>query len=358
MIRNFLILLVLAISAIAQTGRQDADYEKGLRALDARQWDQAIAAFNECARRKVAMADGALYWKAYAEMRSGSPERAFQAISLLRSDFPDSKWVKDAQALEVEMRGQAGAPVSPGAQSDEELKLLAINSLMQSDPDQALPILQKLLASNNSEKVKERALFVLTQNSSPEAKKILAGMARNSSDPALQMKAIRDMGLMGGADSRKDLASIYNSSSDVRLKRAILQSFMQSGSRDFSIECGEDGKESGAAAGCDPAARFERRAGRVVAVVSIFVAGRQEIDFAIDVSGRQFGAPGGGCENRERSRAACRGYQVAGIDGRSRTRRRSGFDLPDGSESEGARCGAELAVSAAERESAGAVGAE
>jgi HEAT repeat protein len=60
-------------------------------------------------------------------------------------------------------------------------------------------------------------------------------MVRNSANPDLQMKAVRYMGLMGNKDSRNELASMYNSSSDVRLKRAILQSFMQSGSRDFLL---------------------------------------------------------------------------------------------------------------------------
>jgi HEAT repeat protein len=99
--------------------------------------------------------------------------------------------VKDAQALAVEVRAQKGEPVSPGTEQDEELKLMAVNSLMQANPDQALPILQKLLASNNSDKVRERALFVLTQNSSPQARKILADMARNTANPDLQLKAIR-----------------------------------------------------------------------------------------------------------------------------------------------------------------------
>jgi len=248
MIRTTFVFFALAVALVAQGGlspwrqgfqtqkaAQDPDYEKGLRALDARQWDQAIAAFNATAENRSALADAALYWKAYAEMRSGRYDRALEAISDLRSDFPSSKWAKDAQALEVEVQGQTGAPVNPASQNDDELKLLALNSLMQSDPAQAVPILQKLLAGNNSEKVKERALFVLMQNSSPDARKILSDLARNSSNPGLQMKAIRYMGMMGGQDSLRELASIYKSSSDSHLKRAILQSYMQSGARDFLL---------------------------------------------------------------------------------------------------------------------------
>ncbi len=66
-------------------------------------------------------------------------------LAALRQQYPSSHWLNDAQALEVEIHARAGAPVSPAAESDESLKLIAINSLMQSDPTQALPILEKLL---------------------------------------------------------------------------------------------------------------------------------------------------------------------------------------------------------------------
>ena len=249
MICNCIVFVALAASSCAQVrlapaietfqtpvgAEQDSDYEKGLRELDARQWDEAIDSFDEAANHKKGSVDAALYWKAYAQNRAGRHDEALATIASLRQTYPSSRWLKDAQALEVEIRGQAGAPVSPNMESDEDLKLMAVNSLMQTDPKQALPILQKLLAGNNSEKVKEQALFVLTQNSTPEARKLLSDMARNSANPELQMKAIRYMGLIGSRDARNDLSAIYNSSSDVRMKRAILQSFMQSGSRDFLL---------------------------------------------------------------------------------------------------------------------------
>ncbi len=252
MICKSFLLLAVALSAMAQnwpgivvenfqagqtsqSGHADSDYEKGMRALDARQWDQAIAFFEESRRRKSGNADAAMYWKAYAESRAGRYDRAMELISDLRADYPSSRWINDAQALEVEMRGQSGAPVSPSTESNDDVKLIALNSLMQSDPDRAVPIVQKVLNGNSSEKVKDRAMFVLTQSSSPEARRILVDIAKNSSNPDLQKKAIRYIGMMGGPDARNELASVYNSTSDVRLKSEILRSFMQSGSRDLLL---------------------------------------------------------------------------------------------------------------------------
>ncbi|HEX4228197.1 MAG TPA: HEAT repeat domain-containing protein [Bryobacteraceae bacterium] len=225
-----------------EAGKGDSDYQQGLSALDARNWEQAIGFFNESASHKGGNADAALYWLAYAQNRAGERGEALATIKQLRQAYASSRWMNDARALEVEIRAQNGTPVSPSAEPDEDLKLLALNSLMASDPDKALPILRKLLTSNNSGKIKDRALFVLVQNPSPEARKIVSDMARNTSNPDLQLKAIRYMGMMGGEDSRKDLASIYTASSDERVKTAILKSFMISGSRGLLLSVAKSEK--------------------------------------------------------------------------------------------------------------------
>src|SRR2546429_6637769 len=118
MIRNSILLIALAVSAVAQdsspsqvlsflqaipSGRSDSDYESGLRALDARQWAQAIVSFDASVARKGSVADGALYWKAYAQNRAGRPDEALATIAALRHSYPSSRWIKDAKALEVEV---------------------------------------------------------------------------------------------------------------------------------------------------------------------------------------------------------------------------------------------------------------
>jgi HEAT repeat protein len=147
----------------------------------------------------------------------------------LQKNFANSRWVNDAKALELEVRQGAGHPVSPDAEPDEDLKLMAINGLMHTDPERAIPLLEKVLKGNYAPKYKERALFVLLQTGSPRSRQIAAEIARSNSDPGLQMKAIESLGLFGGAESRQTLSEIYASSNDVRVKRQILQSFMVSG---------------------------------------------------------------------------------------------------------------------------------
>src|SRR5581483_11080711 len=102
-----------------QANRDDPDYQSGLRALDARQWDQAISSFDAAASHKGTQVDAALYWKAYAQNRAGHREGSLSTIAELRKEYPSSRWISDARALEVEVRAQTGAPVSPASESDE-----------------------------------------------------------------------------------------------------------------------------------------------------------------------------------------------------------------------------------------------
>src|SRR5690349_7842039 len=62
----------------------DSHYDKGTRALDAGRWDDARQIFDEIASAKGTRADGALYWKAYAEKRLGRTSDALATLASLR----------------------------------------------------------------------------------------------------------------------------------------------------------------------------------------------------------------------------------------------------------------------------------
>jgi HEAT repeat protein len=212
-------------------------YDDGREALDDDRYDKAESRFEELAAMNGPQTDAALYWKAYAQNKRGKRDAALGSIADLNKRFPQSRWAKDAKALEVELRQSSGQPVHPEKQADDDLRLLAIQGLMNSDPERALPLLEKVLQGSASPKEKDRALFVIAQSGSPKAQDILLRVARGQSNPELQRKAIQSVGLYGGNESRKALADIYRSAQDASVKRAILQSYMLSGSREllFSV---------------------------------------------------------------------------------------------------------------------------
>jgi tetratricopeptide (TPR) repeat protein len=227
---------------VAAQERAKQAYERGVKALDERQWEKAIQFFEEVPKA-ASRADGALYWKAYAAEKLARHAEALAALAELPKAFPASRWINDAKALEIEVRQASGQPVAPESAADEELKLLAINSLLTSDPERALPLLEKVLQSSNPPKLKERALFVLSQSGSPRAREILASIARGKSNPDLQMKAIQQLGLFGGKDSRQVLADIYASSTDLEAKKHILSALSLGGEGEKLVELARTEKD-------------------------------------------------------------------------------------------------------------------
>jgi hypothetical protein len=230
----------LASSRIAA---EDQLYASARRLIDDGRFKEALVRLDEMlaqlqtnakatAKNK---ADAAFYWKAYALAKQGEAADAMAAIADMERKFPASDWVKDAKALELELRQATGQSVSPESQPDEELKLLALRGLMQNDPERALPMVAQILSGSSSVRVKENALFLLSQSRSPEARKTIGDIASGTSNPELQLRAIRYLGVMGNADSRRLLSEIYSRTSDAGVKHAVLRSLMVGGAADELI---------------------------------------------------------------------------------------------------------------------------
>ena len=223
---------------IFRFGNVDSLYERGRRELDQRNWDQAVTDFTEVAGRGGSRADGALYWKAYALNKLGRRDEALAAIAELRKNFASSHWLDDANALEVEVKQSAGGTVAPDSTSDDEIKLLALNGLMQSDPDRAYPYLEKMLKSATSPRLKEQTLYVLAQSSSPKAQQALLQIAKGGGNPDLQLTAIRYLSAANRRQGTNNtvLFEIYNSSNDPAVKREALNALSASRDKDHLAE--------------------------------------------------------------------------------------------------------------------------
>jgi UPF0716 family protein affecting phage T7 exclusion len=214
-------------------------YDDGREALDEDDFNKAESKFGELAALNGAQTDAALYWKAYAQNRLGKRDTALATIADLKHRFPQSRWLRDAGALEIDVRQRAGQPAHPESQSDDDLKMLAIQGLMNSDPERAMPLLEKVLNGSGTPREKSKALFVIAQSGSPQAQTILVRVAKGQSNPDLQRKAIEYLGIFGGGvrggveggHRGSVLAEIYAESNDESVKRTILRSYMVSGDK-------------------------------------------------------------------------------------------------------------------------------
>ena len=200
-------------SADDERSERETDlYEQGTDAIDEEQWEEAIRAFSKVAELKGSRADGAVYWSAYALKKLGRRAEALKTLDAFKKAYASSKWLDDANALELELRQASGERVSPDRVDDEDLKMIAINSLMHSDPEKAYPLLEKIVRGKSDKKIRERALFILSQSSSPRAQALLGEIARGNANPDMQREAVRYLGMSGNPKSRAD------SVRDVRLR--------------------------------------------------------------------------------------------------------------------------------------------
>jgi HEAT repeat protein len=210
----------------------DNVYDQARSMIERNQYDRAIDAFNRVISGNGSQMPGAMYWKAYSLARVDRRPDALTTLAELRKQFPKSAWINDAQALELEVKQASGQSVSADTQNDDELKLLALRGLMQSDPEAALPVIEKLLSGPSSVRIKDRALYTVSQSRSTRGRALLVGVAKGNGNPDLQLKAIRYIGQMGGPESSQALDDAYRATSEERVKREIIRSLGSANARD------------------------------------------------------------------------------------------------------------------------------
>jgi hypothetical protein len=228
----------------------DDAYTTGAHAMDEHRWQDAVSAFDKVISEKGKRVDAALYWKAYSLNKLGKTPLAIATCDQLHSQFADSSWNKDCNAISVDVQVDPKVmaadqtrlridrvhpyvkigPVRPdvGGEgevtrgSDEDLKILALNSLLNRDPATALPLLRGILSGTQSLRVKKHALFVLAQSKSPEAEGILHDAALGKLDPQLQGQAIQAMAVFQGKRANDTLAEVYRTTTDPKIKKSII----------------------------------------------------------------------------------------------------------------------------------------
>jgi hypothetical protein len=234
-----------AVAPIATVSDDDSAYTAGTQAMNAHNWPGAVTAFDKVINAKGKRVDAALYWKAYSLNKLNKLQLASATCDQLRSQYLDSPWNRDCAALTPniqidtaeltrsaeEMARNAAAMSSfhfdsndapPARGSDDDLKMLALNSLLNQDPARAVPLLRGVLTGNQPASVKKHALFVLAQSKSPEAESILHDAVTGKMDPQLQREAIQSMAVFQGKRADATLIDVYKTTSDPQIKRSVI----------------------------------------------------------------------------------------------------------------------------------------
>ncbi len=260
--------LTLHARAIETTGADDdGAYAMGTKAMNEHRWTDAIASFDHVVDAKTKKADAALYWKAYSLNKLGKGPLAMATCYQLRSQYASSPWNKDCSALGIELRTDVRVqvppmppmpPIPPMGQfsydfddagsgsprgSNGDLKILALNSLLNRDPAQAIPLLRGVLSGDQPAGIKKHAIFVLAQSKSPEAQSILRDVVLGKMGIELQREAIQMTAVFQGKRANDSLAEVYRTTSDPQVKRSIISAFFISQDAPRMVELARNEKD-------------------------------------------------------------------------------------------------------------------
>jgi hypothetical protein len=169
-------LPVFAAGLIADQGEPDqALYSRGRALVFEESWQEARKVFQSLAKRhpRSTYLDDALYWTAFSLFEEGDAEGAYSTLKSMVESYPGSPWVVDARTLMVRSAEAvltadpdgSGGRASAGdnsvdyrrfldqstRDSNAQVSLLAIDSLLTHEPGKAPDLLQRMDSSRGSE---------------------------------------------------------------------------------------------------------------------------------------------------------------------------------------------------------------
>lgn len=209
-------------------------FRQGRSAIEREDWEDAAAKFDGyiAGYPKGRDVDAALYWLAYALKKQRKFQAADERLERLLGEFPRSTWADDARAMQAEIAPQTGKKVELEGIADDELKMVALQSLFQSDPQRAAVYVREILKTDSraSRELKETAVNLLGQRQDADSFALLSDIARSQPDPELRASAIHRLGQFRGEAALDELLKIYDAERDTDVKSRVLHSLSQNNS--------------------------------------------------------------------------------------------------------------------------------
>jgi HEAT repeat protein len=196
-------------------------YFEGRNFVSDSEWDKAAAKFNEVITKYSTskMMDSALYWYAYSLKSESRYGDAYAALQRLISQYPNSRYKDDADALLVEVAGPAGQPVPPEIRQkqEEQLKLIALQSIFESKPEQGVQLAREYFkpGSTTRPEFRQKVVVLLAQVDNSAATEVLVDAARNDGDPKVRKQALVMLGQR--LDDKQNGDKIFNMLTEIAM---------------------------------------------------------------------------------------------------------------------------------------------
>lgn len=242
----------------AQGDVADSVYRAARQALNDNQYQRAAELFKSIRDRypRSTYVPNTYYWQAFAQYRDGSSDQlraAREALKAQKDKYPRASTRRDAEALLRRVQGalarlgdaeaaaaavsdadqvapavpvQPAQPAQPAVpptprgsrrgsndrcdDDDDDIRIAALNAVLQMDADRAVPLLKTVLARRDegSACLRRKAVFLVSQKRSDETSRILLDAVRNDPDQEVREQAVFWLSQVPGEETVTALDSI------------------------------------------------------------------------------------------------------------------------------------------------------
>ena len=171
-------------------------FTEGRDLIDEEKWPRAAERFSRFIAEYPSdkNVDAAYYWLAFAFNKQKKFSDADGMLQRLITQYPSSKWRKDAIQLRVQIAPFLNPAIAEQAANDAdiEIKIIALQSLCQSEQERCAALVGDVLKSGNRAplKLREAAISLLGRYGGRDATPVLLNIMRNDPEEKLRVKAI------------------------------------------------------------------------------------------------------------------------------------------------------------------------
>ncbi len=178
--------------------------------------------------------DDSLFWAAWAqEHMRGQTEQAFQAYQEFLNRYAESPFVTHARTSMVKLAGELYRQgmeqykqyiEDARDNSEEDIRLYALNALARQEGADIVSIVQGVLADGSaSSRLKRESVDLLRRDDSPLAVQALETAAREHADPEVRVRAISALGHREESGGFEALMRLYGNEQSVNARRYIVE---------------------------------------------------------------------------------------------------------------------------------------
>jgi HEAT repeat protein len=180
----------------------------------------------------------AYYWRGFALYKADDLKEARTALEEQQKKYPNAATARDGRELLTRVRGALAAGGDsrsaeqitqtakgtgqgcPREDDEDDVRIAALNSFLNMNSEQAIPLLKQILARRDacSAPLRRKAVFLVSQKRGADVEEILLSAARNDPDKEVRSQAVFWLSQVGSDRAIGYLEDILKTSTDSEVR--------------------------------------------------------------------------------------------------------------------------------------------